>query len=405
MDTTERSRVDAARHLLIELAHAMHEGGAAAHRIEDAVNAVAKALSIEGASFFSTPTSLMICYAPGQTTLIRVRPSDVDLARLAALDDVADALLDHGRLTIAAARERIRATRASPREYAPRTTVVAFALVSFAVARSFGGGLLEMVVAGVLGGSIGLLTLRAERFPVGARALELFCAFFVGVAASAIAAVVPLSTPAVTLASLIVLFPGYTLTVAVAEIVTRNLVSGTSRLTAASLTLLQLGAGTALADRAARVWFHDFISVAPDKLPPLTEAAAVAAAAVGLSVLFQVPRRTIPWVLVACLIAFGGARFGAQALGPELGVGAGAFAVTATSNLIARWTRQSPLLTLVPAMVLLVPGSVGYRSMVALVKQDTVAGVGFAVSMLFIAVSIVAGMTVANATVSPRRRV
>jgi uncharacterized membrane protein YjjB (DUF3815 family) len=56
----------------------------------------------------------------------------------------------------------------------------------------------------------------------------------------------------------------------------------------------------------------------------------------------------------------------------------------------------------VPGILLLVPGSIGYRSLNALMEREVVSGIETAFSMLVIAVSLVAGLLMSNA-VTPRR--
>ena len=73
------------------------------------------------------------------------------------------------------------------------------------------------------------------------------------------------------------------------------------------------------------------------------------------------------------------------------------------TNLLA-WMRNRPaVITLVPAIMLLVPGSIGFRSMESLLARDVLAGVDTAFSMLMVAVALVAGLLFANALVQPRK--
>jgi uncharacterized membrane protein YjjB (DUF3815 family) len=51
----------------------------------------------------------------------------------------------------------------------------------------------------------------------------------------------------------------------------------------------------------------------------------------------------------------------------------------------------------------LVPGSVGFRGLTSLLGHDTLTGVETVFSMFIVATSIVAGLLIANAVVSPRR--
>ena len=56
-----------------------------------------------------------------------------------------------------------------------------------------------------------------------------------------------------------------------------------------------------------------------------------------------------------------------------------------------------------PGLLPLVPGSVGLRSLESLFARDTLAGVDTAFQMLMVAVSLVAGLLVANALLPSRR--
>lgn len=53
--------------------------------------------------------------------------------------------------------------------------------------------------------------------------------------------------------------------------------------------------------------------------------------------------------------------------------------------------------------MVLVPGSIGFRSMESLLARDVLAGVDTAFSMLMVAVALVAGLLFANALVQPRK--
>jgi uncharacterized membrane protein YjjB (DUF3815 family) len=73
------------------------------------------------------------------------------------------------------------------------------------------------------------------------------------------------------------------------------------------------------------------------------------------------------------------------------------------SNTLARLRNQPSVVTIVPGLMLLVPGSLGFRSLESLLARDVVAGVVTAFSMLMVAVSIAAGLLFANALVPSRR--
>jgi uncharacterized membrane protein YjjB (DUF3815 family) len=58
----------------------------------------------------------------------------------------------------------------------------------------------------------------------------------------------------------------------------------------------------------------------------------------------------------------------------------------------------------VPGIVLLVPGSVGYRSMTSLMERQTVEGIERAFSMILTAVALVAGLLIAG-VIAPEPRI
>src|SRR5690606_12348917 len=111
--------------------------------------------------------------------------------------------------------------------YGPWLTTLAFGLTSAAATRFLGGGEREIIAGGSLGLIIGLLALQAQRFAAIARVFE-SAASFTGafLAAAAAVLVAPFSVFTATMAGLIILVPGFTLTTALTELSTRHLLSG-----------------------------------------------------------------------------------------------------------------------------------------------------------------------------------
>ena len=57
---------------------------------------------------------------------------------------------------------------------------------------------------------------------------------------------------------------------------------------------------------------------------------------------------------------------------------------------------------MVPSLILLVPGSIGYNSLIMLMHKDVLSGVDTAVTTMLVAVSLVAGLLLANVLLPPR---
>ena len=73
-----------------------------------------------------------------------------------------------------------------------------------------------------------------------------------------------------------------------------------------------------------------------------------------------------------------------------------AFGVAMASAAYERWRNRPAPVVLVPGILLLVPGSIGYLSMSSLMERNTVAGIDTAFTMVLTAVSLVAGLLIAG---------
>jgi uncharacterized membrane protein YjjP (DUF1212 family) len=391
---------------LIALGRALHENGIPAHRLEDTLGEAAARLGLR-AEFFSTPTSLISAFGePGnqQTALSRVTPGELRLDRIVALDEVVDALWRH-EIPVEEAHSRLRNIASTSSPYGPWLTVAALAVASGAAARFFGAGLAEVLVSTVVGLMIGGLGAVAQRSVTVGRVYE-FAAAMTATLLALVAGALwpPLAVAPVVVSSIIVLLPGLTLTLALNELATGHLVSGTARLTGSLMTLLKLGLGVGLGQQLATVLpaLAARADAQPVPLPDWTLAPALLLTVPALGVLFRARWRELPWMLVAVMTAFGGARLGVHLLGPALGALLGALLAGLAGNVYERRRRRPAVVMVLPSLIMLVPGSIGYRSLSFLMERNIVAGIDSAVTALLVGVSLVAGLLLANVLLPPR---
>jgi uncharacterized membrane protein YjjB (DUF3815 family) len=276
-------------------------------------------------------------------------------------------------------------------------------LSSAAAARFLDGGLHEIEVAGVIGLVIGALAYAGERRSAIRRLFEPLSAFVASVLAALAARVLgPLSVYLVTLAGIIILIPGFTLTLAVTELSNRHLVAGTARLFGAFTTLVVLAIGVAIGGTLMTTLVGAPPAPSPDTLPGWTLAVALFAAPLGFAVLLQALPRDVPWILLTCGLGFAGTRAGGRVLGPELGVFIGAVVVGLAGSVYANIARRPAAVLRVPGILLLVPGSIGFRGLTALLDKQVIPGVETAFRMITIAVALAAGLLIAS-VVAPSR--
>jgi uncharacterized membrane protein YjjP (DUF1212 family) len=384
---------------VLQLGRALHSAGYSAQRLENSLGAISDRLGLPNHQFFSTPTSIMASFGPvgrQRTHMLRVEPGEVNLGRLAALEQLS---LDvaQGRTSPADGIGAVRRIGEASPPYGPGLTTLAYGVVSGAATQFLGGGAREVVAAAVLGLGLGLFALLTAGRPRLGRVFEPVAAFLVSAGALALAHVAgPLSVLVATLGGLIVLLPGFTLTVAMSELATRNLASGTARLSGAFITFLAIAFGVALGNRLGAVAFGTLPAVAPVPLPGWAAFVAVIAAGLGFVVVLRAEPRDAPWIVAIGTLGMLGGRAGAATLGVELGTFAGALSVGLASSVYERWSRRPAAVVLVPGILLLVPGSVGFRGLTSLMERQAVAGVETIFSMILAAVALVAGLLVAG---------
>lgn len=392
---------------MLQLARALHAHGYSAQRLENILGATSDRLGLAGHRFFSMPTQIMAAFGPEarqQTALLRVEPGEVNLGKLAALEQVS---LDvaYGRASPREGMTEIARIVAAPSPYGPALTTVSFGVLSGAVCQFLGGGWREIVVATLLGLGLGLFALYAERHQRVSRVFETLAAFLISLSALALARLFgPISVFVATLSGLIVLMPGLLLTTAITELATRHLASGTLRLSSAFMTLLGIVFGVALGTRIGMALFGAPVgTLATAPLPSWVAPVAILLAAACSVVILRADPKDAPWIVAAGVLGVVAGRFGAVKLGIELGMFVAAFGVALASSAFERWRHRPAPVVLVPGILLLVPGSIGYRSMSSLMERNTVAGIDNAFSMILTAVSLVAGLLIAG-VIAPEPR-
>ncbi|MGK7297321.1 MAG: threonine/serine ThrE exporter family protein [Candidatus Wenzhouxiangella sp. M2_3B_020] len=390
--------------LVLNLGRALLRVGAPAHRLETAMQVMADRLGLT-AEFFSTPTALIATLGDGdrqQTYLARVEPAGTDLGKLADLTGVMEALAS-GEIDPEEADRRVRSIDERPAQHRGLVLLVAYMMVSAGAATLIGGGWRESMLAGVLGLITGSGVLALSRRGELSRLLNpltatlvtlvgtLWCGFDMYTAL----------TPAVV-AGMIALIPGMDLTVATRELATGHQVSGAARLASTVAVFALLTVGLALGGWIARSFIGVVPAHPPSPLPIWMIPIGLAIAALGFVVLFQAYWRDWIWVVAGCLLAWSAGAYGGLLGSPVLAAFLGALAVGLAGNFYARASGRPASILQIPGLILLVPGSIGMRSLSALLGQDVISGLETGFLAVMVAVALATGMILASALVPPR---
>lgn len=401
---------------LVELARRLHKYGTSAPRLEMAVSGVAQRLGL-AAEVWSSPTAIIISFADlGQgeeglaqvTQVVRLSPGDVNLDRLCRADDIADQVID-GKLGLREGFRQLRALDLPDTRREQAKVIASYGLSAASIAALFlHSSWVDVVVASVIGVLIGWITVLSAtrpRLSVASDAISALVATTVAIVVSAL--VVPLAIKSVVLSSLIVLVPGMSLTTAVREISSQHLVSGMARMGGAMSTLLKLAFGTLAASEvcaALGIEARDFV------LPPLPawmDYPALLVAAVAFAMLFRAARRDWPVVIFAVFAGYLATRWGGEISGKlpaaPFGVFVGGLLLSALANLYARFAHRPGAVIREPGILLLVPGSVGFRSVSYLLERSTTLGMDTGLLLVTLLIALVAGLMFGELLVAPRR--
>jgi uncharacterized membrane protein YjjP (DUF1212 family) len=382
---------------LVRLGRALHALGHSSHSVEQMLGDVGERLGLRG-QFFTTPTSIFAAFGEAEeqrTFLSRVDPGELQLGRLARVQDIALDVME-GKLSPRDGITALDALDREPQRWNLWVTALAFGIAGATAARFLGGGLTEVVLSAVMATVAGMLGSARFLPPETPRVFEPLAAFLVSAVVSGIATQLTASTYIATLGGLIVLVPGLALSAAIAELNSQQLVSGTARMTGAMVRFLGLASGVAIGAKVAGLVLGPPPVAEITLLPGWTEGVALFLAPLAFAVLMRAWPTDMPAVLGVCMLAFLGGRTGAMFLGPELGIFTGAFSAALASNALARWGGLPPMVTLNPALVLLVPGSIGFRSLAFLLEQQVVDGIQAAFRMVLMFAGLVSGVQVAS---------
>jgi uncharacterized membrane protein YjjP (DUF1212 family) len=405
LDDRQRARIG----FVIELARRLHQYGTAAPRLEQAIGNVTQQLGL-ACDVLSTPTSIVLSFsAPGGdgiadiTQVVRIAPGDVNLARLCSADEIADQVAD-GSLEPRRGMAQLQALGRPLSRPALGATVVGYGLAAGSIAVLFHTSWQDAVVAVVIGVLIGGIVVAGygrPRLSVAGDAIAALVATFIATMVSAW--LVPLALKLVVLSALIVLVPGMSLTTAVRELTSQHLASGVARFAGAAATILKLTFGTIAAAQICAVLGMVPAAHSLPSLPPWTQWPALVVAAIAFAMLFQAARRDYPLVLSAVVVAYLVTYWSGNALGAPFGVFVGGLVLSAGSNLYARMLHRPGALIREPGILLLVPGSVGFRGVSDLLNNQIASGTHITVLLVTMLISLVAGLLFGDLLVAPRR--
>ena len=395
---------DAPVDLLLRFARVAHSAGYPTADLEERVRALAGSFEL-AAQVSATPTLVEISLgslSQQSTYTLRVAPAAVDLAAIARIDDLIRDVLGR-RVEIPAARAALDELAAGPQDRPWPVVLGAYALVAAALTPILGGGWREAAAAALVGLIVGAIALPLKRTPRTEPVIAPLAAIAASFCAGAFVWMGLESSPEViTLAGLLALLPGMALTIGMRELATQHLQSGVANTANALVQLLGLVVGVGIGHSLARSAFGVTQSAAPQIAFGGTHLLAALAAGAAFTVTLRAETRDVATMCGATVLALAVNDAARRLVGVEAGVFASALTVGVVGGVLGHVRRRSPLVFIVPGVLMLVPGSAGLNSAMQLLSNNTVSGITTAFDTLVTAILIAYGLMIAT-VILPRR--
>lgn len=383
---------------IISLAESIHQNGIPAHRLENTMQMICESIGVS-AEFSATPEILLISFSSdgsSKTHMKKCRGSDLNFEKMTLLDQLIEKVMK-GQLSIAAAKEELERINTLPKRYTALVNILSIGVSTSSAACLFGGGWVEMMVSGIIGIMIGILMEFLAFLPNLSRLAALFSATFaIFFAKWSVVWAGEYSIEIATITGLILLIPGFTLSLSVTELANGHAQSGTVRFSNALVTFVMIGVGIGLGNNLAAQLVLSPSPIQFSEVPKLMSYIAIALVPAGFVVLFKAQIKHYHWMLLSCITSYYSVSYFNSFNIGELSVFFAAFSLGLVSNSLSRLMKQPVTLMLIPGIILLVPGSIGFKSINALVNDQTLNGIESAFSTLVSAASLTAGLLFSN---------
>jgi uncharacterized membrane protein YjjP (DUF1212 family) len=403
----EQVSFDEACRFIIKLGLAAHNYGSTSAELEAYLSRLTATLGYPG-TFTSTPNEVMFAFQEREDQwqklhLVTMPGTGSDLDKLARVGDIV-ASVEAQEISISDASVRLDEIAKTPPPWGKIANLLSYAFCGCGLAILFGGGWIDALVATLFSVIVyGMVLFAGRQDARMADWLPLYSAFVVAVLATIMKIGIPeLNIVTVILASIVVLLPGYTVSLGVIELVSQNVVSGTTNLINGLVYLVKqfLGGWLGVGLVSALLTIPTPAAGTPVNSAWLWLFMPLVIAALGF--IFQTNPRDFLWVCMGCAVAYSGTLLGSALVSANLGTLLGTIFTVIFANLWAKSTNRPVTIVLLPAIVLLVSGSIGFRGLAAIAAGQTITGLQEFIQMFVVSLLIAGGLLVGNTIVRPK---
>ncbi|KAJ1945203.1 pheromone-regulated protein prm10, partial [Kickxella alabastrina] len=398
------------QNLLLLISRALMAFGAPLHRLESNLIATALHLDIQ-ATFAVLPGIILISFGNGDTrtseTYIVRTSAGYDMHRLERTNRTIRRVLK-GRISVGQGVKNIERILATPPIYPWWVMVMNYVLCSAAICPLFwNGSWRDASVAAMLGLIVSLLQLMTGRFSNYANLFEVSSAFIVSFIAALMQDYICFAT--VSFAGVALLLPGLAVTTSIIEMVSRNMITGTVRFVFAMARCFILGYGISVGSTLGTqvLGRSTTVNLLADQMSSSTGMGNCSSGlskfwwflllpllSISFTISISGHWRQWPSMMFAGCMAYTVSYFSGMstALAP-LAPAIAAFAMGLYANGMASFSNhRSAVEPILGGILLLVPGSLGLRTVLAFITSSGTNSGNFLYNMFATSLSIATGL-------------
>lgn len=391
---------------LEEVGGALFSCGLPLHVVEFYLVLAAHRLHVD-ISIVAISTSFWITFAPSSVAHMVLAPKPgLSLSKMVDICAVSERML-HGFVAPVEGLAQLQVVMRRTSLYPSWWTVPALGLICFCYAPLFSCDWVGSTLAAVVGLLIGLLEMYSENHAHVARGHDLLSGLLAGVLAMVCHVyIAKINLLGSILAGIVWCLPGLRITLAMLDLSTGNPVTGTAKFMSALIIAVNLGIGITAGlsvgefitgyDSNVAVADEARYAATPEWFLPI----AIIVSAFPGCVLLDAHMTHFPQYIAGSALAFYLSNYASQYIGQAFGSWVAAAGVGVMANLYGRFTQYPAIELSLFAILMLVPGSIGVRSVLA---SDSLSTIGFLTKMFTIAIALVTGLFTANVICPPLR--
>ncbi|KAI9499709.1 hypothetical protein BDB00DRAFT_753099 [Zychaea mexicana] len=393
--------------ILLTLGQCLLQYGSPCHRVEDTLRHAAKMLAIE-ASFSIVPDLVLVSMAKTyhhddtSKTLTIKSAQSFDTGKLVRVTKTMNNLYK-GDLSLEDCLASLHEIIDSPATCGNFAVCFSFAAIGFSASVCmFNGSWLDASLAAGLGLIVAVLFIASMNFPVYGPVFEVSACIIVGIFGRVLHDYVCFSKVAVS--SILILLPGYGMTMAVMEISAHQVTTGAIRLIYAVIYAFMLAYGLQIGSSV-------YMAINPsiqdegtcgDPISPWFYLLLFPVMSISIGLAYGSSRHQWATQTACAAIGFCVLYFlGKIVTDAQILSTIAAFAMGLYANFALKLTGDPPLAPLCVGITLLVPGSIGVRDAFALLHQNDLSQGLYPIHMLRIALGLSVGLYASAMIVYP----